>query len=342
MGGPATLLHGGGGQRREADDVAHRVDVGDGRPLVVVDGDAAAAVGGQTGPLEGQAVGGALATGRVQDGVGHQARTARQRGDRPVGPTLDPGDRLAEAQDHAEVAQVGGEGVHDLGVAELEQPMSLIDHRHRGAEHGEHRRVLQADHPAAHHNERPGDPRQPRQGVGIDHDPPVERDVGRTGRARARGDDDRPGAHPALVARAVDHGEGGRVDEAGPAVEQPHAVALELVTRDRRLAVVDLADRGDEVDQVDTADTAVPPAEAVRLLPAPPRPHVEDGLAQRLRRDRARAQGDATERRPAVDDRGPVAELGGRHGGALATRPGAEGDEVEGGEVIGAHAGQDP
>ena len=50
--GDATLLHGDGGEGGEADDVADGVDAGDAGLEVLVDGDAAAVVGGEAGGVE--------------------------------------------------------------------------------------------------------------------------------------------------------------------------------------------------------------------------------------------------------------------------------------------------
>ena len=50
------------------------------------------------------------------------------------------------------------ERLDDLGVAELEQPPALLDDRHLGAERGEHRGVLDADHAGADDHQRGRDP----------------------------------------------------------------------------------------------------------------------------------------------------------------------------------------
>ncbi len=54
-GGAAALFHRGAGQRREADDVAHGVNVRHGSLEVLVAVDAAAFVDFQAGPLEVEA-----------------------------------------------------------------------------------------------------------------------------------------------------------------------------------------------------------------------------------------------------------------------------------------------
>jgi len=58
--GPASLLHRGGGQRREADDLAHRVDVLDLGLEVLVDLDLAPVGGRHARRLHVQLVGDAL------------------------------------------------------------------------------------------------------------------------------------------------------------------------------------------------------------------------------------------------------------------------------------------
>ena len=61
--GDARLLHRGGREGREADDVAGRVDVGDRGLVVLVHGDEAAVVRGQAGQVEGRVVGRAVSPG---------------------------------------------------------------------------------------------------------------------------------------------------------------------------------------------------------------------------------------------------------------------------------------
>jgi len=70
VGRPAALLHRGGGQRREPDDVPDGVDVFDLGLEVFVDLHPAAVAGVDPGGRDIQLVGGALPAGGVQHGVG--------------------------------------------------------------------------------------------------------------------------------------------------------------------------------------------------------------------------------------------------------------------------------
>ena len=62
---PPVLLHGGGGQGRKADDIAHRVDVPDLGAVVLVDLEPTTRVGGQARRLDVQLVTDALSAGQV-------------------------------------------------------------------------------------------------------------------------------------------------------------------------------------------------------------------------------------------------------------------------------------
>ena len=68
--------------------------------------------------------------------------------------------------------------------------VALFDDGDLGAEGGEHRRVLDADHPGADDDHRRRDELQVEDPVGVQHPLFVELDAGRTRRCRAGGDDD--------------------------------------------------------------------------------------------------------------------------------------------------------
>ena len=140
---------------READHVADGVDVRHGRPVVLVDRDAAAVVGREAGLLEVERVGRAL-RGRRRRRRRRRRSACRSRARSTVPPLvqLDADHLLAEAERDAELAQVVLQRLDDLVVAEVEQPGALLDDGHLGAERGEHRRVLDADHAGADDDER--------------------------------------------------------------------------------------------------------------------------------------------------------------------------------------------
>ena len=151
---------------------------------------------------------------------------------------LDRDHLLAEAEGHADVAQVVLQRLGDLVVAEVEQAVALLDHGHLGAERREHGRVLDADHAAADDDERARQVRQLQDAVGVEHRRVVELDRLRPVRARADRDHDVVGRDAALLAARRD-GDRVRVDEARVAVQQLHVVARQLVAHDVDLALDD-------------------------------------------------------------------------------------------------------
>ncbi len=154
VGGQPALVHRRGGQRGEADDVADGVDVVDLGLEVVVDEDPAAVVGLQAGGLEVEVLGLALPARGVHHRLGRDLLAAGQGGDGAGGADVDGGDLLAEAERDRQVAQVEPQRLDDLGVAEVQHRVALLDHGDLGAERGEHRRVLDADDAGADHHHR--------------------------------------------------------------------------------------------------------------------------------------------------------------------------------------------
>ena len=71
--GEAALLHGGGGQGGEADDIAGGVDVRDFGLVVRVDLEALAVVGDEADVFQGEGLGGALAADGVEQALGRGA-----------------------------------------------------------------------------------------------------------------------------------------------------------------------------------------------------------------------------------------------------------------------------
>ena len=119
--------------------------------------------------VELQRVGGADPPGGVEHGVGGDPLAALEVRDGAVVVPLDRDHLLAEAERDADVAQVVLERLGDLVVAEVEQAVALLDHGDLGAERGEHRRVLDADHAAADDDERARQVRQLQDAVRVEH-----------------------------------------------------------------------------------------------------------------------------------------------------------------------------
>jgi hypothetical protein len=324
--GDPALLHGRGGQRREADHVAHRVDAGCLGAVVLVHLDPAAAVRGQPGGLQVQVRGHALAARGVHDGLGRDLLAALQEGHRAVVVGLHGGHGLAEPERHGQVAQVVLERLDHFQVAELQHPVALLDHGDLGAQCGEHRGVLDADHPGPGYHHGPRHPLQVLDAVRVDHGPLVERHAGRPGRPGAGGDDD--------VRRA------GRPDPAGAVVDLQRFRAGEPAHagQDRdpvagELAADDVVFPADHVPgagrQVRDGDVFLDPVARPVHLALVQAGQVEHGLAQGLGRDRAGVHADAADHVGPLHDAHPPVQLGSGDGRFLAARTGAYDEHIE-------------
>ena len=198
-------------------------------------------------------VGGALAPGGVEQRVRRDLLARRQVRDHPAVVAFDGGHLLVEAEGDVALAQQVLERDRDLAVDEGEEPVASVDQRDPGAHRGEHRRVLHADDPCAHHGHRARHVvLQPQDAVGVDH--PAARRSPRRGVARA--------ACPTaitmfsaltivsltspvaswILTRVL-------VLEGGVADQEPHAVAAKLLAHHGRLV-------GDDARGAVAQDTA--------------------------------------------------------------------------------------
>ena len=151
------LLHRGRGEGGKADDVPGRIDVGHGRLVVLVHGEATPRARGEAGALEGEAVGGALAPHREQHARGEELFAAAQP-PRDFGPVEPHRFQVrVEAYPYAEQLDLEPQPIGDLAIEERQQPVLAADERDLDAEGAEHRRVLTADHPSAHDRQRARD-----------------------------------------------------------------------------------------------------------------------------------------------------------------------------------------
>ena len=94
----------------------------------------------------------ALPTSRVHHRLGGDLLAAGQGGDGAGGADVDGGHLLAEPECDGQIAQVKLKGLDDLGITEIQHGVAFFDDGHLGAEGGEHRRVLDADHAGADHH----------------------------------------------------------------------------------------------------------------------------------------------------------------------------------------------
>ena len=240
---------------------------------------------------------------------------------------LDLLDLLAEAEGDRLVAQVELQRLDDLGVAEVEHLRALLDHGHAGAERGEHRGVLDADHAGADHDHASWAP-------ACIASTPSESSTRSSSNSTCGG---RAGRVPVAMTmfsavtvlwspRAVAaHGDGVRVVEARGAAEDVDVVAQQLVADHLHLAPDDVRGAGQQVVDGDVGLDPVAGAVHVALREAG---QVQHGLAQRLRRDRAGVDADAAHHVAPLDDRDPLAQLGGGDGGLLPARSRADHQQV--------------
>ena len=164
-----SLVHRRRRQRGEADDVADGVDVVDLGLERLVDEDPAAAVGFQAGVGKFEGFGLALPARGVHHRFGGDLLTAGQAGDGARRADLDAGHLFAESERDRQVAQVEAQRLDDLGVAEVQHVLPLLDDGHLAAQRGEHRRVLDADHARADHHHRRRDRLEIEDAVGVQH-----------------------------------------------------------------------------------------------------------------------------------------------------------------------------
>src|SRR5262249_34731685 len=156
-----TLLHRGGREAREADDVTGGEDVRLSRAKVGADCNPTALIRLELRRGAVERLGGALPSGREENDLRrNQLAAAQPRDDCAVG-TLDRLDRLTEAKGDAESAQVVLQRLDDLLVDEIEYPRPLLDEGHLDAERSGHRRVLEANDAAPDNCERAWNLAQP-------------------------------------------------------------------------------------------------------------------------------------------------------------------------------------
>src|SRR5262249_52940954 len=146
----------------------------------------------------------------------------------------------------------------DLQVAELEHAVAPLDHGDLGAEGGEHRRVLDADHAGPDHDHRLRDAVEVDDPVRVDDRLVVEVDALRPGRTGAGGDDDLLGGDDLVPpAGLVLERDRVRVGEPGRTVQQPDPVAGQLAADDVHLPADDVLRAGGEIGDRDVLFEAV-------------------------------------------------------------------------------------
>ena len=186
--GQPALVHRRRRERGEADHVADRVDVVDLGPVVLVDASrprlSASSPAGSR-PSSSVTPWRPAEYITVSAGDPLAGDQGRDRAARPL--DRDVATSSPNRKDTAVVAQVELQRLDDLRVAELQHLRSRFSTTvTRRAERGEHRGVLDADHPGADHDQRGRDLLQLEDPVGVEHPRVVEGDLGRPGRAWCR------------------------------------------------------------------------------------------------------------------------------------------------------------
>ena len=211
------------------------------------------------------------------------------------------------------------QGVADLAIEELEDPVALVDQRDLGVQRGEDRRILDADGTGPDDRHRTRDRRQREDAGGVDDGAAVDRDSLDAGRHGADGDDDMVGLDVGVAVIALDPQPVG-VEEGRLALNKGHAVAAELVLHDLDFVPNDLVESGDEVLHRQVLLEGV--ADAVDVPLAKSR-EVEHGLPKGFAGNGAGVDRRASDVRGPLDHHGALAQLGGLDGGAVTggTRP---------------------
>jgi hypothetical protein len=217
------------------------------------------------------------------------------------------------------------ERLDDFLVAELEHTVALLHHGDLAAEGGEHGRVLHADHARADDHHRARHLVQVDDAVGVDDRLFVEGHAGRPGRAGAGGDDDVVRGDLAGTAAEVVDLDAVRADEVAHALDDRDPVAGELAAHH---VVLPADHMGDPRGQVGDGDVVLDPVRLAVDLALPRPGQVENRLAQRLGRDRARVDAHPAHHLGALYQGHAPVQLRGRDGRPLPAGPGADYKQV--------------
>jgi hypothetical protein len=322
LGGDPALVGRLVGQHRLAGDVPDRQDVRHVGALLLVDRDVAALVDQDAGVLRADrpAVGGAA------DGHQDTIEDVAVRGCWPLEACpqpglarLDGGDLGVEVDVLVPAVDALGERADDVGVRARDDLVHQFDHGDPRAElvvDGGH---LQADDPAADHQQAAGHRRHLERAGGVNDPGVIVRDERQADRLGADGDDRLVEADCRRAAVRADLNLAGGDEPAGALDGADLALA-----REARQAAGEPAD-----------DAVLPAAQDVQVDPRVAEadtagahlPGFGDhlgGVQQRLGRDAAHVQADPAEDGLPVDQGHLLAEVGGAEGGRVAARSGAE------------------
>ena len=210
--------------------------------------------------------------------------------------------------------------VDDLGVEKLEGPVAPVDHRHLGAQRGEHRGVFDTDDARADDGEGSRNSRQRADLIARKDRLTIHGCAWWRSRPRTDGDEDERGRDIAN-AQGRCHAQGVRIDEGGAAAQNIDTVAPKLMFLDLALAPYHLVDTEEQLLCRWARNDA---CEALSLEDVGHCRERGDRFAKRLAGNRARIHTYATNCGAALDNGDASAELGGLDRGALAGRTAAQ------------------
>ena len=200
----ASLLHGRGGERRKADDVACGIDVRDRGAIVFVYGNMAAIVQGKAGFLQRQAVhGGTTACGEERSISFEDFAALHNQANATCG-VLRLDGTLVKPEMHAERGETMAKAIGDFIVEEGKKAIAAVDESDVHAERFEDGSVFAADDAAANHGQTFGDAVHLQKSVGVKGVDVVENDFRRSMRLGAGGDENDVALQTACAIRAGD------------------------------------------------------------------------------------------------------------------------------------------
>src|SRR5579883_1676111 len=324
--GQSPLLHRCAGQRRKANDVAGRVDVGYLGLEVLADRDLAALVGAQAGGIDVEQIAVGLASDGVQQRLAVYVLAAFQFGEDPVALRVeaDRNHPLPQPKDSAQLPQLKAQALDDLPVHELQQRRALIEQGHLHPQCGEHGRVFQPNNAGAHDDQFPGQLIERVQLVRVEHAPAVDGNILAVRRPRAARNQHMVRLEHLRAFIVHDRDRMG-IQKAGIALHHVDVVAPQLRLDDFNLAGHHALRAEDQVRHRNAVfEHVAPPVKGALAKSA----QVEHGFAQRLAGNRPCVHAHASDRALAVDDGHLLAKLGRAYRALLPSRPAADNDQI--------------
>ena len=329
--GHAALLHRGGSQRGESDNIARGINIWNSGAIVVVDGNVAAVVNGEPGFFKSKAVDGSATACGKERGIGFERLAALHREAHACRRILYLHGTFVEQEAHAKVREAVAETAGDFRVKKRQQAVAAIDKRDVDSKSDENRCVFAADHAAADNREAFWDAVHLKKCVRIEGMDVVKGNFGRAVGLRAGGDENDFAAEVSCAACSGDC-DGVRVLERRLAANKFDVVQLEIFEDalafhfdDFALVVHKILNGKVFLERV---------VDAIKAALLEPR-KIEGRFAERLTGDGAGVDAAATHVLGALDDGDPLAKIGGLRTGLFSGGAAADYDEVE--VIAGSH-----